>query len=177
MLTLKKNEKGRQKLSVLPLQLFCKYKTISKQKVLEVLMKKLKGKPVLLYCICKMQIKEHICKYSQPWIQTAIISTAADWGSGSRFSFFLSFFFLPLFIFFSIFKKLFKYSSLHFLPQYSPLLHPSPPPTLNLIPLWLCPCVLYTCSWMDLPLFSSIIHLPLPPQVTVSFSLFQEVIN
>ena len=34
-----------------------------------------------------------------------------------------------------------------FSPHYSPLLPPSPPATLNPTLLWLCPCVLYTCSW------------------------------
>ena len=43
------------------------------------------------------------------------------------------------------------------------------PPTLPIptshpraYPLWLCPCVLYTCSLMTLPLFPPIIPLPLP---------------
>ena len=45
-------------------------------------------------------------------------------------------------------------------PASFPPTHPSPPPTLYPTPLWLCPCVLYTCSWKPFPLFFPI---PLPP--------------
>ena len=45
----------------------------------------------------------------------------------------------------------------HWLPP-----HPFPPPTLNSTPLWLCPCVLHTCSLMTLPPFPPIIPSPLP---------------
>ena len=38
-----------------------------------------------------------------------------------------------------------------FSPHHSPLPPHTPPPTLNPIPLWLCPCVLYTCSWWPFP--------------------------
>ena len=37
-------------------------------------------------------------------------------------------------------------------------IYPHLPPWTN--PLWLCPCVLYTCSLIALPLFSPIIPLP-----------------
>ena len=40
-----------------------------------------------------------------------------------------------------------------FFPLCSPLPHSPPPPTLNPSPLWLCPWVLYTCSFMTLHLF------------------------
>ena len=36
-------------------------------------------------------------------------------------------------------------------PHQSPPTQPSPPPTLNPTPFWLCLCVLYTCSLMTLP--------------------------
>ena len=47
-------------------------------------------------------------------------------------------------------------------PRHSPLPHPPPPPTLNPIPLWLCPWVLYTFSLVTLPLFSPVVLLPPP---------------
>ena len=47
-----------------------------------------------------------------------------------------------------------------FLPPPLPPPHPSLPTTLNPNPLWLCPCVLYTCSLMTLPPFS-----PLSPPI------------
>ena len=37
---------------------------------------------------------------------------------------------------------------------------PTPPPTLNPTPLWLCPWVLYTCSLTTLSLLSPLISLP-----------------
>ena len=63
------------------------------------------------------------------------------------------------------FLSLFKYSCLHFPP---PLPHTPAISTsyLNPTALWLCPCVLYTCSLMTLPLFP---HYLLPPLVTVGF--------
>ena len=56
-----------------------------------------------------------------------------------------------------------------------PLLPASPIPTSDpqTYCLWLCPCVLYTCSLMDLPLFSSIIPLPPPLWLLSVCSLFQ----
>ena len=67
---------------------------------------------------------------------------------------------LSLLHFLCLFKKLlFKYSCLHF-PLTTPA--PSPPPTLNPIPLWFCPCVLYIFSLMTLSLFTSIIPSTLP---------------
>ena len=48
---------------------------------------------------------------------------------------------------------LFKYSNLHF--------HPTTPCHPSYL-LWLCPCVLYTCSLMALPLLSPITLLPSP---------------
>ena len=39
--------------------------------------------------------------------------------------------------------------------------------------LWLCPCVLYTCSLVDFPLFSPIIPLPPPLWLLSICSLFQ----
>ena len=55
-------------------------------------------------------------------------------------------------------------------------LSPAPPISAShprTYPFWLCPCVLYTCSLMALPLFSSIISL-LPPLWSLSVcSLFQ----
>ena len=55
-----------------------------------------------------------------------------------------------------------------FFPHHFPAPHPSPPPPLYPTPLWICPCVLYTCSLTTLPPFHPIIpsHFPL---VTVSF--------
>ena len=52
-----------------------------------------------------------------------------------------------------------------FPPTHSFLLHPLPHPTPNPTPLWLCPRVLYTCSFTTLPLFSPIIPLPPPHQL------------
>ena len=46
--------------------------------------------------------------------------------------------------------------------------YPSLPPTLDPTPLWLYPCILYTCSLMTLPLFS---HYPL--RLLSVCSLFQ----
>ena len=60
-----------------------------------------------------------------------------------------------LFFFLFLFLLLFKYSCPHF-PPTTPPPHASPPPTLEPTPLWLCPCVLYTCSLMALPLLSPI---------------------
>ena len=70
-------------------------------------------------------------------------------------AFILFYFYISL----SLFKKLlFKYSYLHF--------HPTTPPTTPILAshsptylFWLCPWVLYTCSLMAFPLFSSIIPL------------------
>ena len=59
---------------------------------------------------------------------------------------------------FIYFLLLFKYSLSPFSPHHSLLPYPSPPPTLNPTPLWLCPCVLHTCSLMIFPPF-----LPLSP--------------
>ena len=55
-----------------------------------------------------------------------------------------------------------------FSPPLSPS-SPTPPPTLNPIPLWLCPCVLYTCSLTILGLFSPLSSLP---SLLVTISLF-----
>ena len=56
-----------------------------------------------------------------------------------------------------------------------PLLHrPLPLPTLHPTPLLLCPCVLYTCSLMTLPLFPSVIPSYLPPgycKIVLNFSV------
>ena len=48
--------------------------------------------------------------------------------------------------------------------QLSPFFNPPCPPSTY--PLWLCPCVLYTCSWWPLP------YCPSPPSSLVSVSLF-----
>ena len=53
----------------------------------------------------------------------------------------------------------FKYSGLHF-PTTSLPPQPSLPPTLDPKSLWLCPCVLYTCSSQPFPLFP---HYSFPP--------------
>ena len=58
----------------------------------------------------------------------------------------------------------------------TPLWSPTPPfpaSHLQTYPLWLCPCVLCTCSLMDLPLFPPIILLPLPLWLLSVCSLFQ----
>ena len=59
------------------------------------------------------------------------------------------------------FLLFFKYSCLHFHPTSAS--HPTCPhlPPSN-TPLWLCPCVLYTCSLIALPLYSPIIPPPSP---------------
>ena len=49
---------------------------------------------------------------------------------------------------------------------------PSPPPTLDPIPHWLCPCVLYTCSLMTFHL-SPVILLPASLWLLSVCSLFQ----
>ena len=51
------------------------------------------------------------------------------------------------------------------------ILTPPQPPASHLqtYPLWLCPCVLYTCSLMDLPFFP---HFPSLPSPLVAVSLF-----
>ena len=54
-----------------------------------------------------------------------------------------------------------------FSPQHSPC--PTHLYLLNPTLLWLCPCVLYTCSLMNLPLFSPIMP---PPSPVVTVSLF-----
>ena len=54
-----------------------------------------------------------------------------------------------------------------FPPYNSPMAHPSPPPILNPTPIWLCLCVLYTCSLTMLPLPPPLSP-PLSPLVTVS---------
>ena len=63
----------------------------------------------------------------------------------------------------------FKYGCLH-VPPITPL-NPTYHHLLPLIlpPLWFCPCVLYTCSLMTLPLFSPDIP---PSSPLVSVSLF-----
>ena len=81
---------------------------------------------------------------------------------------------LFLFLFFHIFKLLFKYSCLHFLANTFP--HPThphlPSPTLNSSPLWLCPQILHTCSLTTFPLLSSIIAHSPPLQLLSVCSLF-----
>ena len=64
---------------------------------------------------------------------------------------------------FSLSLSLFIVVQLQLSPFSSHLSHtyqPSLPPTLDPNPLWLCPCVLYTCSLMTLPPFS-----PLSPPI------------
>ena len=56
-------------------------------------------------------------------------------------------------------------------PHHPP--HPSPPLTLEPTRLWLCPCVLYTCSLMAFPLFFLSIPLHLPLWLLPVCSLFQ----
>ena len=68
-------------------------------------------------------------------------------------------------------EKKFFYCSSTVVSIFNPPWSPTPPiPTSHprTYPLWLCTCVLYTCSLMDLPLFSPIIPLPPTPLVTVS---------
>ena len=70
----------------------------------------------------------------------------------------LSFLHISLFLFLKIIDvriQLCPLSHHHF-----PLACPPPPPTLNPTPLWLCPWVLYTCSFMTLSLLSHITSLP-----------------
>ena len=59
------------------------------------------------------------------------------------------------------FLLLFKHNCLHFLPHYPPPLQPSPLPILNPTLLWLCPCVLYTCSLMTIHPFPPLAPHPL----------------
>ena len=54
-------------------------------------------------------------------------------------------------------------------PYHSPLPHTTPPPTLCLTPLWICPCVRYICSVMTLPLF---LLLSPPLSLLVTATLF-----
>ena len=71
-----------------------------------------------------------------------------------------------------IYLLLFKYNCPHFHHTSSP--HPIHPHlTPSNLPLWLCPCVLYTCSLTALPLFSP--NIPLPPLIWLLSvcSLFQ----
>ena len=65
---------------------------------------------------------------------------------------------LLAFFIFKIILLLFNYSCLHLPPTSSP--HPSQThlPPLIPHPAWLCPCVLYSCSWKSFPHLSS--HLP-----------------
>ena len=72
-----------------------------------------------------------------------------------------------LFIYIYNYLLLFKYSCLHFSPPLPPH-HLSPPPTFDSTPLWLCPCVLYTCSLMTLPLFPPHYLSLFSPLVTIS---------
>ena len=59
-------------------------------------------------------------------------------------------------------------------PSPLPTAHTSPHPTLDPSPLWLCPCVLYTCSLMTLPLFPLVIPSRLGTNWLLSVcSLFQ----
>ena len=51
--------------------------------------------------------------------------------------------------------------------------HHSPCPTLDPTPLWLCPCVLYTCSLMTLPLFPPLSPSPHPLWSLSVCSLFK----
>ena len=77
---------------------------------------------------------------------------------------------------FFFFKLLFKYSCLHFhsttatSPPAAPPIPASHPRTY---PFWLFLCVFFTCSLMDLPLFSTIIPLPPPLWLLLVSSLFQ----
>ena len=68
------------------------------------------------------------------------------------------------------FLLLFKYNCLPFHPTTAPPIPASHPWTY---PLWLCLCVLYTCSLMDCPLFSPIIPLPTLLWLLSVCSLFQ----
>ena len=60
-------------------------------------------------------------------------------------------------------------------PHHSPPPYPPPPPNLNPSPLWLCPCVLYTCSLMILPFLSFIIPFPPPLWLLSVCSLLQRL--
>ena len=81
-------------------------------------------------------------------------------------------FFVIFAYWYSFLLLLFKYSCLHFPP---PPLPPTPPISISYpqsYPLWLCLCVLYTCSLKTLPSFSPMIDL-LPPLWSLSVcSLF-----
>ena len=59
-------------------------------------------------------------------------------------------------LFFNFFL-LFKFSCLHFPPTILPQPQAFPLPTLDLTPVWLCPCILYRCSWKPFPCFPPII--------------------
>ena len=72
------------------------------------------------------------------------------------------------FIFYYIFFTVVQVQLSPFSPHHSPT-HPRLPP-YDPTPLWLCPCVLYTCSLMALPLLSPTI--PLSPSSLVTVCLF-----
>ena len=67
---------------------------------------------------------------------------------------------------------LFKYSCLHFHLTLAPA-PPIPASHPRTQPLWLCPCVLHSCSLMDLHLFPAIIPVPPPLWLLSVCSLFQ----
>ena len=76
-------------------------------------------------------------------------------------------------IFFTIFLSLLKYTCLHCLPTTSP--HPTHPTSHpQSYPLWLCACVLHTCSLMALLLFSPII--PVPPPLWLLFFISMSLV-
>ena len=62
---------------------------------------------------------------------------------------------------------LFKHNCLHFHSITSLPTPPIPTSHSHVHPLWLCPCVLHTCSLMALPLLSPIVSLPPSSLVTV----------
>ena len=108
-----------------------------------------------------LQIHSHTClglfTFSiSYWICFPTVFVSTYLGIFSFF-FFLVFFFSSLF-FSIVIQVQFPTFSHHHLPP----LQPSPPSTLDPTPLWLSPCVLYTCSLKTLPHFPSIIPFHLP---------------
>ena len=75
------------------------------------------------------------------------------------------------FLLFLLFLLLFMYSHLHFPATTFPYNSPSLP-THNPFPVWLCPCVLYTCSLTALSLFTPVFTLSPPLWLLSVCSLF-----
>ena len=86
------------------------------------------------------------------------------------------FIYLFIYLFTYLLTYLFMYVVQVKLSPFSPHHTPRPPIPAShprTYPLWLCPCVFYTCSLMALPLFSPIIPCPTPLWLLSICSLFQ----